>query len=174
MLFYGRRERGGVVVVGAYPEPTLPENFQSFAQRNSFGPHPQAFAQVMVAVNHCFCSEAPLDSVTCAKVYRRRYSPTSTRPTGILLEYANGSSRGVGECRVGVDKFSILREPTALFVLAGEPTSTIKFATPKNRMKPVCSRPMAFAPRGGAWFRMEDLVQFWTGVGLRKVGIYVE
>jgi len=173
-LFYGRREQGGVVVVGAYPEPTLPQNFVSFAQRNSFGPQPQAFVQATGAVSDCFYSEAPLDSVIRAKVYRRRYSPTSTRSTGILLEYTNGSSRVAGECRVGVDKYSTLQEPTTLFVLAGGRTSIIKFATPKNRVNSVCCRPMAFAPKDGAWFRMEGLAQFWTGVGLRKVGIYVE
>ncbi|KAI1057780.1 hypothetical protein LB506_001093, partial [Fusarium annulatum] len=57
----------------------------------------------------CINTVAPAKNVTHADVY---YDRSSGYSKGLLLAYANGAQRAVGQCRVGIDPFKAYEEPS--------------------------------------------------------------
>lgn len=58
--------------------------------------------------NGRYFSSAPLEGVICAKVFYRECAKVRT---GVLLEYANGAKRALGECRLAHDPYIETRNP---------------------------------------------------------------
>ncbi|KAF5580731.1 hypothetical protein FPANT_9223 [Fusarium pseudoanthophilum] len=57
----------------------------------------------------CINTAAPAKNVTRADVY---YDRRNGHCKGLLLQYANGAQRAIGQCRVGIDPFKAYEEPS--------------------------------------------------------------
>ncbi|KAF5688142.1 hypothetical protein FDENT_4984 [Fusarium denticulatum] len=57
----------------------------------------------------CINTVAPAKNVTHAHVY---YDRRNGHGKGLLLKYANGAQRAVGQCRFGIDPFKAYQEPS--------------------------------------------------------------
>ncbi|KAH7208007.1 hypothetical protein BKA60DRAFT_611097 [Fusarium oxysporum] len=57
----------------------------------------------------CINTEVPAKNITHADVY---YNRRNGYCKGLLLEYANGAQRAVGQCRIGIDPFKAYGKPS--------------------------------------------------------------
>ncbi|EXA51634.1 hypothetical protein FOQG_03490 [Fusarium oxysporum f. sp. raphani 54005] len=57
----------------------------------------------------CINTEVPAKNITHADVY---YNRRNGYYKGLLLEYANGAQRAVGQCRIGIDPFKAYGKPS--------------------------------------------------------------
>ncbi|KEY67041.1 hypothetical protein S7711_04722 [Stachybotrys chartarum IBT 7711] len=99
-LMTDRAELSPVAIVGAYPRPYFERSARSRQREIGVVPvnHPSSFP---TAEGCCYFSFAPLQDVTSITIF---YLNDNDICRGILLEYANGGQRALGECRIGHDR----------------------------------------------------------------------
>lgn len=98
-----------VPVIGAFLK-AAPRDGETPAFSTISGPQrcPFTFARASSEINF---SAAPLDNITCAKVF---YQQGREYSRGLLLKYQNGAQRALGHCRVGVDPYQRYDAPRTL------------------------------------------------------------
>ncbi|KAK1250637.1 hypothetical protein MKX08_010640 [Trichoderma sp. CBMAI-0020] len=103
-LIYQRPDSEGVHFVGGHAGSTEEQKDAKAEPTFTFRYRKQPFRSASF-------SSAPLHNVIRAQVYiGRRFSTSMCR--GVMLEYANGSKRALGECKVGIDRIEDCFEPT--------------------------------------------------------------
>ncbi|KAK5997944.1 hypothetical protein PT974_00312 [Cladobotryum mycophilum] len=100
----------------------------SFKEKVMFGAYPRAGELVRREVplprspfRESFISTAPLGNVYKTQVFSER---KTQKCMGIIFEYRDGSTRAIGQCRLGVDNVETCVEPTRLCYYA---TQFLKF-----------------------------------------------
>ncbi|KAL2018189.1 hypothetical protein VTK56DRAFT_1162 [Thermocarpiscus australiensis] len=106
-LIYCRDRYSSDVLLGTYSEQgqpvKLPAPFYSFVPNNSI-----PISRIPWSWHFSY---APLENVQKVRAF---YSEGGIRCKGMLIEYANGGQRAVGQCRLLVDPCKVYRRPSSI------------------------------------------------------------
>ncbi|KAF5000543.1 hypothetical protein FGRMN_1710 [Fusarium graminum] len=150
MLIYSAADVGPATVFGTYPKEEH--------QDEVFAPFRHPWSSNPPIHEHVNLSSAPLENVTRVQVLE---DDDSGFCKAILLDYANGARRALGNCRFGIDRAKTYLRPSYICYRAAGHASGIRRDIPAVRVEAGCDANHDHEENGWVCSMMEGTMEFW-------------